>query len=133
MVFMEQLLVDPQGNMLEEELDSTEEEDDEEDEESEELPLEQPSSQELQMQLLVGPAGQRMNPHSQHSVEEEEEEEELEELELEEELRGRINSQWGLQGFRPIGLHPLDEEEDESEDEEDEEEEDSLAGLTGLR
>lgn len=124
MVFIEQLLVDPQGNMLEEELDSTEEEDEEE---SEELPLEQPSSQELQIQLLVGPAGQRMNPHSQHSVEEEEE---LDELELEEELRGRINSQWGLQGFRAIGLQPLDDDLEEDEDEE--EEDDSLAGLTGL-
>lgn len=137
MVCIEQLLVDPQGNKLEdEELGSTEDEEEEE-EELELLSLEQPSSQELQMQLLVGPAGQRINPHSQHS--EEEDEEELEELELEVELRGRINSQWGLQGLRAMGLHPLDEDEeeeeseDDSEEEDEEEEEDSLAGLTGLR
>lgn len=98
--------MDPQGNIVEE-LDSTEE-----DEEDEELldELEQPSSQELQIQLFVGPAGQRINPHSQHS---EEEDEELDELELEDELRGRIKSQWGLQGLGAIGLHLLDEEEEE--------------------
>jgi len=69
-----------------------------------------PSSQELQMQSLVGPPGQRMKPHWHGQLDEEEELEE-EELELEDFL-GRMYSQGLPQGFLRVVEEELELEEE---------------------